>query len=93
MRALFAAAGTTPGDWSAWTPIEVESFDFEGIPDPVDGWHFELSTLASQSMTLEFALTRRDARRLRKAFPYSPAELRRSARWSEYRRRQKRRNR
>lgn len=93
-QVFFAPVGTSPTDREAWTSFSAKGVEFTTMSiDEASDWHLKPGDLTTHSMSLSFTITRRDVRRLRQAFPYSLAELRRSARWSEYHRRQKRRSR
>lgn len=87
----FAPLGTSLDAASAWTPI----------PGMVStGWIAEAmdeemrvlkETITGHTLSLSFTMTRREIRRVRKMFPLSPGEARRSAMRSEYHRRAKHR--
>lgn len=88
-QVFFAPVGADLRDLASWTPIGVTDAQatYEQPQDAAEdiyGWQF-----GNHSLSLSFTMARRDLRRIKKLFPVSRAELRRSAMRSAYRRRRR----
>lgn len=74
-----------------WRHIGVVSAGFVTLPAEDEEWLGRYAGLAGRSVSLKFTLTKREARRLKKFYRRTPAEIRQSVRRSAYHHRQKRR--
>ena len=86
-----APLGTSLTNTDGWTALghTIDGFELSGWGDVEHGTWGLTETLAERTASISFTAKRRDIRRMIKMLspPRSLAEMRRSARWVEYRRR------